>query len=98
MSKALNLRLRREHELTTKKKEDAVLRRIVTDILQFGSVSVASALPDARPLANDLGGLARHTFLLAIVIPELQSTLHTTIVYPRRFSPFVLAIDPFASF
>jgi hypothetical protein len=42
MSKALNLRLRREHELTTKKKEDVILRRIVTDILQFGSVSVAS--------------------------------------------------------
>jgi hypothetical protein len=30
---------------------------------QFGSVSVASALPDARPLANELRGLARHTRL-----------------------------------
>ena|SRR5438105_4234572 len=34
MSKALNLRLRKEHELTMRKKEDAILRRIVTtDIL-----------------------------------------------------------------
>jgi hypothetical protein len=72
MSKVLNLRLRREHELTTKKKEDAILRGIVTDILQFGSVSVASVLPDARPLANDLGGLARHTFvtLLLLIVPR----------------------------
>jgi hypothetical protein len=29
--------LRREHELIMKKKEDAILRRIVIDILQFGS-------------------------------------------------------------
>jgi hypothetical protein len=40
----------------TTKKEDAILRRIVTDILQFGGVSVVGALPDARPLANELGG------------------------------------------
>ena len=53
MSKALNVRLRKEHELTTKKKKDVLLRRILTGILQFGGVSVASALPGARPLLRN---------------------------------------------
>jgi hypothetical protein len=33
-------------------------------------MSVASALSDARPLANNLGGLARHIFLLIPCVTE----------------------------
>ena len=68
MSKALNLRLRRVHELTMKKKEDAIPRRIVTDILQFGSVCVVSALTLVRWQMNSAAWLGT-PFFLAIVIP-----------------------------